>query len=1127
VTGYKRTIRLTTCGLAFLLSCGMLEAQIDRGTISGTITDSSGALVAGATVTVTNVDTNQAVSLTADNDGIYTARLLQQGNYNVEASAKGFRTTLQTGITLNVNQVARVDFRLEVGTTNQVLEVNATPPLISTETSSLGTVETQQRIENLPLNGRLFTQLAWLGPGTTPGSSSGIGLSGSTDDNRPGIQLAVNGLWAFDNNFLLDGVDNNGIGDGTIAVNPSPDAIGEFRVEENSMKAEFGRGGAAVNASLKSGTNQIHGGAFEYLRNEDLDARNYFDPASNGPKAPLKRNQYGVFVGGPIIKNRTFIFGDWQGSRLREAGIDISTVPTVPEFNGDFSDQNGGAGVDLFDPYTTSGANGARQLLNPSNPSVIPANRINKIGQNIVNLFPKPNRPGYTTATSSNFILFPVATLSGDQFDIRVDHKLTDHDQLFGHASLEDHPQFAPVPLPGLAGGCCGGNMDLREQNHAIGWAHTFSGSLLNDLRFSFIRYAVTSTPANYGQNVSDMVGIPNANRGNLETSGLANIGINGYNNLGNSNWIPELSADNTFQLADSVSWIRGKHTIKLGADFRRYQRNFYQSQAAFGQFSFSSNFTQDLTGTDPNPSGNALADLLLGTPDYREQDGLAYKDHTRFYELGMFVQDDFRINSKLTLNAGLRYDIFSPVGGTVGNFNLKTNVVDLNFGPGAKSNAGVGYDKADFGPRVGFAWSPFNNHKTVFSGAFGLFYAPEGNQFNDLGENPPNLQYYQQSTPDNTIPTYATLIDSGFPAVLPTSNPASPSGQVKTTGSVRKAPRVLEWNASVQRELAQNWALHVSYVGTRATGIWNNEDSNLNQPTQPLDTNFSDPTGNMGRPYFNVLPNLSVINPIDYPNFSIFFSGLETKLEKRFSSGFTLLTSYTWSHDIGSFQGAHTGQTQIALDPNAQSGDVDPDYRHRVSISYTYELPFGRGKTFGGNMNRFADIAAGGWQVAGITTLRTGEHYTAFLGNDQTRTGTSAMPNMIHNPRDFSFNTAQQAADGCDNPGHQTLVCWYNPAAFVVPPLAPGQQFAHEFGTARDGDLIGPDQVNFDFSAFKNFKITEKQSLQFRAELFNIFNHPQFGPSGRNPDQNGGARINGTLPDNQREIQLSLRYTF
>ena len=1122
---HSKTIRVVICLAVVFLVAGRLRAQIDRASISGTVTDPSGAAVAGATVTVTNGGTNQSQTITTDSSGLYTARLLHIGTYSVEATAKGFERSLHSGIELNVNQVAQVDLQLKVGSASETTQVSADPPLISTETSSLGTEETQQRIVDLPLNGRLFTQLAWLGPGTTPGSSSGIGLSGSTDDNRPGIQLAVNGLWAFDNNFLLDGVDNNGIGDGTIAVNPSPDAIGEFRVEENSMKAEFGRGGAAVNAAFKSGTNQLHGGAYEYLRNDALDARNYFDPASNGPKAPLHRNQFGFFIGGPIIKNRLFIFGDYAGSRLHEAGVDQATVPTVAERTGDFSDQNGGAGVLLYDPNTTQ-ADGTRQLLNPSNPSVIPANRIDTIGQNIVNLFPLPNVPG--AGTSNNFISFPVATLTGNQGDVRVDYRLTDHDQVFGHSSVEDHPQYAPVPLPGLAGGCCGGNMNMREQNHAVGITHTFNSNFLNDLRLSFIRYAVTSTPVNYGVNVSDMVGIPNANRGNAETSGLANIGINGYNNLGNSNWIPELSADNTYQIADSVSWIRGKHTIKMGVDYRRYQRNFYQSQAAFGQFSFSSNFTQNLNPPpNPPPSGNALADLLLGLPDYREQDGLAYKDHTRFFELGEFVQDDIRVSSHLTVNLGLRYDIFSPVGGTVGNFNLQTNVVDLNFGPGAKSNAGVGYDKKDFGPRVGFAWSPFDDRKTVISSAFGMFYAPEGNQFNDLGENPPALQFYQQSTNDNVIPTFATMIDSGFPAVLPTSDPANPSGQVKTTGPVRKAPRVLEWNFSVQRELARNWVLHVAYVGTRATGIWNNEDSNLNQPRQPLDTNFSDPTGNMGRPYFNVLPNLSVINPIDYPNFSVFFNGLETKLEKRFSKGFTVLTSYTWSHDIGSFQGAHTGNTQIAADANAQRGNVDPDFRHRLSVSYTYELPFGRGKEFGAGMNSFVDAVAGGWQVGGITTIRSGEHYTAFLGNDQTRTGTAAMPDKVANPYDFSFNIPQQALDGCDNPGHQTLICWYNPAAFVVPPLAPGQQFAHQFGTAGDGDLVGPDQVNFDFSTFKNFKITERQQLQFRAEMFNIFNHPQFSVSGHNPDQNNGARISGTLGDNQREIQFALRYTF
>ena len=306
----RSTLRLSLCLAVLFFVSSVGHAQIDRASISGTITDPSGAVVVGATVTATNTETGQVESVKTGADGAYTISLLHIGSYSVEASASGFRKALQSGVVLNVNQVARVDLHLNVGPTTEVADVTSAAPIVATETSSLGTVETQQRIADLPLNGRLFTQLAWLGPGASPGSSSGIGLSGSTDDNRPGIQLAVNGLWGFDNNFLLDGVDNNAIGDGTIAVNPSPDAIGQFRVEENSMKAEFGRGGAAVNAALKSGTNVVHGGAFEYIRNNVLDARNYFDTPSAGPKARLERNQFGAYIGGPIIKDRTFFFGD-------------------------------------------------------------------------------------------------------------------------------------------------------------------------------------------------------------------------------------------------------------------------------------------------------------------------------------------------------------------------------------------------------------------------------------------------------------------------------------------------------------------------------------------------------------------------------------------------------------------------------------------------------------------------------------------------------------------------------------------------------------------------------------------------------------------------------------------------
>ena len=327
--------------------------------------------------------------------------------------ASGFTRSELSGVQVGVNQVVRVDVELKVGSASQTVEVSAASPILSTETSSLSTIETGQRIVNLPLNGRNFTQLAWLGPGATPGSSAGIGLTTSTDDPRQGVQLAVNGLFGFDNNFLLDGVDNNEFGEGTIAVQPSPDALQTFSIEESSMKAEFGRGGAAVNAVLKSGTNSFHGGGFEYFRNSALDAANYF--ATTG-KPPFKRNQFGGFIGGPIIKDRTFFFGDYQGTRYNEGVTYVSTVPTQAEHNGDFS----ALGVNLYDPYTTT-SNGSRSLIDPADPGVIPSNRIDPVGQAVVNLLPLPTVSG---AQTNNYVTSPSQTYSDDQFDVRVDHTL-------------------------------------------------------------------------------------------------------------------------------------------------------------------------------------------------------------------------------------------------------------------------------------------------------------------------------------------------------------------------------------------------------------------------------------------------------------------------------------------------------------------------------------------------------------------------------------------------------------------------------------------------------------------------------------------------------------------------------
>jgi hypothetical protein len=1102
-----------------LSSASCSFAQIDRGTIAGTVKDALGAVVAGANVTVTRTDTQQQRVLVTDKTGSYTAELLTAGTYSVAAEASGFTKTELSGIQLGVNQVVRIDLDLKVGSASQTIEVSASPPILSTETSSLSTIETGQRIVNLPLNGRNFTQLAWLGPGATPGSSAGVGLTTSTDDPRQGVQLAVNGLYGFDNNFLLDGVDNNEFGEGTIAVQPSPDALQTFSIEESSMKAEFGRGGAAVNAVLKSGTNAFHGGAFEYFRNSALDAANYF--ATTG-KPPFKRNQFGGFIGGPIIKDRTFFFGDYQGTRYNEGITYISTVPTQAEHNGDFST----LGVNLYDPNTTT-STGARALLNPADPSVIPANRIDTVGQAVVNLLPLPNISG---AQTNNYVLNPSQTYSDDQFDARVDHALRPADHILTHGAYERIVFAKPAPL-GPAGGCCdgvGSHIKTRYQNYAVGETHTFNNNLLNDARFAFIRFGVGTLGDNSGKNIAEEIGIPNANRGDANTSGLPLFNLSGYgfaNSMGNTTYVPELVADNTFQVADSVILIHGKQSIKFGADFHRMQRNFYQSQAPAGQFTFTGQFTQNQATGD---GGNTIADLLLGLPIYREQDGLAGKDPTRYWELAGFVQDDYRVTDKLTLNLGFRYDIFSPVGGKVGNFDLARGVLINNYGPNAVSNAGVKFDLSDVGPRFGFAYNALGNGRTVVSGAFGEFYSPEGNQFNDIGENPPLLQYYSQQLTATTTPTPANLLEAGFPASLPSINPANPTGQVKTNGPIRKAPRVLEWNLSAAQQLAPTLSLRVAYVATRATGIWNNEVSNLDQPEQPLDSNFSDSTGNFGRPYFAQLPGLSSIYPIDYPNFSLFYNALQTKLEKRLSSGSTFLAAYTWSKNLGTANGQVGGQVQNPYDIKAQYGYVDPDYRHRFVASYTYALPFGRGRQFGSNMSRVLDTVAGGWQTAGIITARTGEAYTAFLSYDPTNTGTGGpWPDRIHNPYDFSYNLSGQAAAGCPATGKQTRTCFYNPAAFVIPDLAPGQTFAHEFGDSGNGSLRGPDQVNVDFSAIKDFHITEAQNVQFRAELFNMFNHPQFQIPGANPNVPGGQAITSTLTDNQREVQFALRYTF
>src|SRR5579872_615148 len=1130
-------------------------AQVDRGAIVGAVTDQGGARIAGAEVMVTNVETNQPTKVISNDEGAFSANLLRIGTYSVSAEKKGFQRTVQQNVEVGVNQSVKIDLVMKIGSANETVEVTSAPALLQTQASSLGTIETERRISELPLNGRNFIQLAYLGPGAN-GGQTGSNVSGGVFENeRANEAVSVNGLRVSNNNFLLNGVDNNEFGLGGVVVLPPPDAIQEFKTEENSMSAEFGRGGAAVNVVLKSGSNQIHGGVYEFIRNDKLDAVNYF----NVGKQPFKRNQFGAFLGGPIKKDKTFVFGDYQGSRLRNSAPYLSTVPTAAERGGDFRDRLTGntfspcatpSSTDTFDtgtifgPYSTYNytcADGSvvslrNQVQYKGQINVMDPATINQVGSNVANFYPQPTDP---TSLANNYLANQNVLNDQDSFDVRVDHRFREADQIFTSYSFGDVRSHNPGPLGVPWGGsdCCPSISNSRSQHLGIGYTHTFSPVVLNDLHGGYFRYAVNALPFNFGKDLGTQLGIPNANRpGYPNSSGLTNIDVAGITSLGDSQWLPEHVFENIIQVADAATWMHGKHTLKFGVDFRRQQRNFFQLSSPRGWFVFGGAYSAD-PGT--TLGGNGIADLLFGYAASNEQDFLGGLYPTRYWDLAEFVQDDYHITPNFTLNVGLRYEIAAPANGRVGNFDFNKGIVVTSYGPGAVSHAGVQFDKSDWAPRIGFAWSL--PHNTVVHSAFGVFYSSEGNIFDDLGLNPPQLSFWANNYNAGVVPSPQQLgqqlISNGFPAAVPVGSATNIQGPVKTTGPERIMPRIMEWNLSVQHQFASNWMAQVGYVGTRAYHLWNHEASDLNQPIQPLDTNFCGDSANcqpnFGRRYFAQQPNMTQILPLDYAQFEMLYNAFHASLNKRFANGFNFLAAYTFAKNLGNADGNVGGFLQDAYRPDLEHGPVAPDLRHRFTISYLYELPVGHGRHFGGNMKGVTDAVLGGWQVAGITSAQTGEAITAVMSTDFSNTGSfSYRPNQVANPYDFSFNTASQATDyQCSNPGHQTLDCWFNQAAFVTPPLAPGQQSAHAYGNSKIGNLRGPHLVDFDFVLQKNFTVFEKQQLQFRAEFFNLFNHPNFGlpggGSGQIPvDFPGAAAITNTAADN-RQIEFALKYTF
>jgi len=1083
--------------LLVLLLCALPAAalaQQETATISGTITDATGASVPNAVVIVTNVQTGISVRTEATEAGTYVVPSLRPGDYSIAVESKGFQKTVRTGVTLQVAQVARIDVTLQTGALTESVEVVAATPLLDTLTSSRGSVIDQKKIVELPLNGRDYNQLALLSPGVLPGTPRLASV------NFKGV-LNVNGNRTFNNVFLLDGVDNISYsnsfrGENVQLVQPSIEALQEFKIQTNAYSAEFGRSsGAVVNATIKSGTNTVRGSVYEFVRNDSLDANNFFSNALGAPKPKRERNQFGGAAGGPLVKNRTFWFGDYEGLRDLEGVPRVRQVPTAAEKAGLFS-------AAVFDPFTAGRPEFSR---NAQGQWVIPRERWDPVGAAIVGLIPDPN-----VANSTIFASTPVTDTRTDQFDVRVDHQISPNMTLFGRYSFVDTLTFRPAPLEGLAEGSFNdafGSNDMRSQGLAIGLTWTVSPTLVGDIRFGYSAGDYYTTPPNYGVDGPAQIGLKNVPSDPAITGGVPKVNIQGFDAVGRHTSTPQFQTPRSWNPRATFSLNRGEHFIKFGGEFLHVQTRINDLNATIGRMNFENRFTN-----------RAVGDLLLGLPSQLALTSYTVMDQgqdMQFY----FVQDDYRVSPKLTANVGVRYEYATPPrerDNQFANFDPATGTMIFATDGDVFDRALIHPDRNNFAPRVGFAYTPMS--RWVVRGGYGVFYTHTVRQGREglLGFNPPYLV-------DNLLQTGVTgaaaiasaapfRLVNGYPSGLLDPTTLAPTISRRAQDANQRTPYIQQYNIGVQYELRSDMVLDVAYVGNKGTKL--NGFRNLNQRAVLTNPDGSQAAGNRPYPAFGDIQWME--NRV-----SSTYKSLQLRLEKRFTNGLTGNVSYTLGEALsgapdhistsGGGAGIDTGVFREPQDGNnlrAEYGPTEFDIRHRFVASYIWELPFGRGRHWGNSWNRAMDLAFGGWQVTGIHVLQSGLALTATLsGANVVNLGGErrARPNLVGEPE---LSESQR-----------TLARWFNTdafAAFAVP---------QAFGNAGVGIMRGPGVANFDFTFAKNFQVTDRRYFQFRTEIFNAFNHPNFGPPNIARDSSGFGQILSAAP--ARIIQFGVKFYF
>jgi Carboxypeptidase regulatory-like domain len=1151
--------RKTALGVIFCLlalSASPLLYGQATGSLSGTVTDTSGSVVPGASVTVTAQGTGLTRNAKTDDTGHYLVPLLPVADYTVRVEFQGFQPAEQKDLRLQVDEHRELDFSLSPATVTQEVLVSSVAIAVQTSNPTLGQVITAQQVAQLPLNGRNFVQLATLTPGTVQetnphsffngGGSSEVSIRGS-------YSLSVGGSRASSTDWLLDGNDNNELTAGAIAILPSIDAIQEFKVLTYNYSAQYGtRAGPTVLVTTKSGSNEFHGTAFEFLRNTKLDARSFFAPE----REVFIQNQFGGSLGGPIKKDKTFFFADYQGKRLRQGKTFFGGfVPTVAMRTGDFT------GVTtLFNPYTTRAdgtrdrfqcdASGNTTAVNPDGSQVpgaqncdkIPGGLVDSVAQQMINLYPLPNVSGNS---GGNYVNSPVRKLDEGEFDIRLDHNFSSQDSLFARFSYDQATSFLPGGSPGFAEPDAFGstqNIADHGRNAALSETHIFSGNTINQLNVGYNRIFNFIQSFGSGSCKSQELGIPGANLGDLSCGLTSTIVGGGFWSLGDRGFAPFQGGTNVFTINDSFDMIRGSHDIKIGGEIRANQMNVATNAFQDGFWIFTNLWTLNSDFSLPISAprfGNNMADFLLGLP------GLALHDQTfqgsttgrRWKLFRPYIQDDWRVNNNLTLNLGLAWALVTPITENhdrQANFDFATGTWHI-AGQGSDSRVGVKMDKTAIEPRFGLAWRPRGSQKTAIRAGYAIFHDSSWNQGGQgLWENPP---YFQESAffgfsfggcPTQAAPggansacftnnvavpfgTGRTMTD-GFPLLTQPTDPSTFGGNIQSQNLNFKQGMVQQFNLNVEHQLPGEVLLTVGYAGSRGTHILvDGLNLNIASPTACGTTpGYTFGCGVTSVPY----PQFGTIANINDAGFARYDS-LQIKAEtKSTSHGLYALLGYTYARnfDTGFNDGLGTSSGALYYPlPGTQKADrglSQIQLNHNFTASVIYDLPFGKGKQFGNGWSGPANSVLGNWQVNVIEHITSG--FPLFMVASSNNSGVNFAS---------SVNRPDRSCNGrLNNP---TVEKFFDTSCFVD--SAPGQ-----LGNSSRTPLTGPGFVNTDFSVNKHFQLPfrEGTELEFRAEFFNLFNHPQFYQPGQDVDSAGFGQIT-EIVNNPRLIQFALKIRF